>query len=434
MKLGLQALCVSGLLAASALANKVQLKQDDDNRQRCTGVYGKKSWWGSIDPHISVTFDKKSQKEGEDPLVSLLIFEWKDRHLIGRWPSDSNHEDEREQYEKENICDDHNIQSHLCKQSDLGTFILEPNAHNASVYPIISTAIHLTDPQEINYPVSKTGFYCVTSFSFSEAEYSAEVNFQNSYGELPAPQIPKLPFYGVITLVYALMVPVQNYITAIIVFLIVEQLLTWGFYDFQNRHGMTLGAKILMFVVSVLNAGRNSFSFFLLLIVCLGYGVVKPTLGRTMLYVRILAIVHFVFGVIYAVTSLSVPPEAAGPWVLLVVLPLAATLTAFYVWTLNAMGATMKDLVERKQRVKAMMYRKLWWCILGSIIVICAFFFINSLLFAGDNVIDVVPNHWKSRWFVLDGWLNVVYLCDIAFVAYLWRPTANNRRFAMSDE
>lgn len=98
------------------------------------------------------------------------------------------------------------------------------------------------------------------------------------------------------------------------------------------------------------------------------------------------------------------------------------------------MGATMKDLVNRKQRVKAMMYRKLWWCMLGSIIVICGFFFINSMLFAGDSVVDVVPNHWKSRWFVLDGWLNCVYLFDIAFVAYLWRPTANNKRFAMSDE
>ncbi|KAI5292259.1 hypothetical protein KEM55_007938, partial [Ascosphaera atra] len=279
--------------------------------------------------------------------------------------------------------------------------------------------------------------------------YKAEVNFQNSFGQLAAPQVPKLLFYGVLTLVYALMgvfwawlyvqhrhdiLPVQNYITAIIIFLVFEQLMTWGFYDYQNRHGMNVGAKILMFVVAILNAGRNSFSFFLLLIVCLGYGVVKPTLGRTMFWVRILAISHFVFGVLYAVTSLSVPPENAGPWVLLIVLPLAATLTAFYVWTLNAMGSTMKDLVDRKQKVKALMYRKLWWCMLGSIIVICGFFFINSLVFAGGSVEDFVPETWKSRWFVLDGWLNVVYLFDIAFVAYLWRPTENNRRFAMSDE
>lgn len=189
-----------------------------------------------------------------------------------------------------------------------------------------------------------------------------------------------------------------------------------------------------MIIVAILNAGRNSFSFFLLLIVCMGYGVVKPSLGRTMIYVRFLAIGHFVFGVIYAVASLSITPDSAGPLVLLVVLPLAGTLTAFYIWTLNSLSATMKDLVDRKQRVKALMYKRLWWCILGSIIVIFGFFFINSFVFASRNIEDFVPEHWKSRWFVLDGWLNIVYLFDIMFVAYLWRPTAHNRRFAMSDE
>ena len=80
------------------------------------------------------------------------------------------------------------------------------------------------------------------------------------------------------------------------------------------------------------------------------------------------------------------------------------------------------------------MYKKLWWCILLSILVIFGFFFVNSLSFASARDPDYVPFHWKSRWFILDGWLNIVYFVDVAFVAYVWRPTANNRRFAMSDE
>lgn len=204
--------------------------------------------------------------------------------------------------------------------------------------------------------------------------------------------------------------------------------------DYSNSHGNNAIAKIMMIIVAVLNAGRNSFSFFLLLIVCMGYGVVKPSLGKTMTYVRFLALAHFVFGVIYAVTSLNITPENAGPLVLLVILPLAATLTAFYVWTLNSLNLTVKDLLERKQNVKAMMYRKLWYCIIASILVIFAFFFFNSFTFAGRGDPDFVPDHWKTRWFILDGWLNLVYLVDIAYVAYLWRPTVNNRRFAMSDE
>lgn len=195
-----------------------------------------------------------------------------------------------------------------------------------------------------------------------------------------------------------------------------------------------MGSKVLLIIVGILNAARNSFSFFLLLIVCMGYGVVKPTLGRTMVHVRWLAAAHFVFGLIYSITSLLISPESAGPFVLLIVLPLAATLTAFYVWTLNSLNATLKDLKERKQHIKESMYRKLWWAILISLLVIFGFFFFNSFTFASVNDPDFVPFHWKTRWFVLDGWLNLVYFADVAWIAYIWRPTANNRRFAMSDE
>jgi hypothetical protein len=228
---------------------------------------------------------------------------------------------------------------------------------------------------------------------------------------------------------------VQNYITAILIFLVVEMLMTWGYYEYQNRNGaLGVGARVLLAITAVLNAARNSFSFFLLLIVCMGYGVVKHTLGRTMVHVRWLAIAHFVFGLIYAITSLVVSPETAGIFVLLIVLPLASTLTAFYVWTLNSLNFTLKDLRDRKQHFKEAMYRKLWWSILVSIFVIFGFFVFSSFTVSNINDINYVPYHWKTRWFILDGWLNIVYFADVAWIAYVWRPTANNRRFAMSDE
>lgn len=302
----------------------------------------------------------------------------------------------------------------------------------------------------MKHSIKETGYYCVGTVGLDDGvPYTAIVEFRNAYGELPGAQIPKLAFYGGLAIVYAIVailwgflyvqnrsdiLAVQNYVTATLVFLVVEMIMTWGYYDYMNRHGQNVGAKALMIVVSILNAGRNSLSFFLLLLVCMGYGVVKPTLGKTMVYVRWLAISHFVFGVIYAVGSLTIKPEDAGPLVLLVVFPLAATGTAFYVWTLNALGATLKDLYARKQRVKAMMYRKLWWCILLSIVVIFGFFLLNVMFFSGQGNADFTPQHWQSRWFVLDGWLSLVYLTDVAFIAYLWRPTANNRRFAMSEE
>ncbi|KAI9678652.1 MAG: hypothetical protein M1817_005709 [Caeruleum heppii] len=430
-----------GICAVACRAGEVALDEKEANRQRCSGMYSRNSWRGPVDPFILTTFEKLTLEEDADPIVSLVIFEFRDETSIGVIPSP----DAQTEY----ICKDESIQAGYCNDTQIGEFIVNHNSTVEEGGSVESVAIHLKDPKPIKYMIKKTGYYCIGTYGYSSDVYKAVVEFRNSYGELPAAQIPKLPFYGGLTIVYAVVgafwaflyvqnrhdiLAVQNYITAIIVFLIVEMLMTWGFYDYQNRHGSNAMEKALMIIVAILNAGRNSFSFFLLLIVCMGYGVVKPTLGKTMLIVRGLAAAHFLFGVIYAVASLTITPDSAGPLVLLVILPLSGTLTAFYVWTLNSLNLTMKDLIARKQTVKAMMYKKLWWCILGSIMVIFGFFFINSFTFAGRTDPAFVPDHWQTRWFILDGWLNLVYLFDIAFVAYLWRPTANNRRFAMSDE
>ena len=447
------------LLLPSVFSAEVKISQNRNEKEQCNGMYSRKAWGGDTDPFILAKFRKSTPEGNPNPQVSLVIFEWRDEDLIGIYPNPDTdkvrtRKEQRSRMipdnpQKEYICDDSHIEKSFCNKTQRGQFILSPNATASKKNEILTEVVDLKDPKALNYPVTHTGYYCVGTFGFSVDDYEAVVEFRNAYGELPAAQIAKLPFYGALTIVYAVIaifwgflyvqnrhdiLPVQNYITAIVVFLIVEQLMTWGFYQYQNTHGNNALAKVLMIIVSILNAGRNSFSFFLLLIVCMGYGVVKPTLGKTMVYVRFLAIAHFAFGVIYAVASLSITPDNAGPLVLLVILPLAGTLTAFYVWTLNSLNMTMKDLLDRKQSVKAMMYKKLWWCILGSIMVIFGFFFLNSFTFAGRSSPDFVPNHWKTRWFILDGWLNLVYLFDIAYVAYLWRPTANNRRFAMSDE
>ncbi|KAI1359850.1 lung seven transmembrane receptor-domain-containing protein [Xylaria arbuscula] len=442
MKIWSSVFTVLGLASWAAQALEVPIDQSDENWQQCAGMYSKAAWGGPVDPFILTVFPNDTLKADEDPIVSLIIFEWKDQDLIGAYTTP-------EAFTKERICDEDNVKADLCDKSHLGEWIVAPNATEKSGNLILTQAVHLKSSAPINYPIKKTGYYCVAAYGYSTKQFKGVVEFREAYGELPASQIPKLPFYGGITILYAVVVvfwgflyyqhrydilPVQNYITAILVFLVIEMLLTWGFYDFLNRTGSSVGSKVLLVLVAVLNAFRNSFSFFLLLIVCMGYGVVKPSLGKTMIYVRWLAIAHFVFGLVYAITSLLVSPEAAGPFVLLIVLPLAGTLTAFYVWTLNSLNFTLKDLRERKQHAKEAMYRKLWWCILISILVIFGFFFFNSFSFASASDPDYVPFHWKSRWFVLDGWLNLVYFADVAWVAYVWRPTANNRRFAMSDE
>lgn len=108
--------------------------------------------------------------------------------------------------QKEYICDSETINNGFCNSNQTGEFILTPNATELSKSQIFTQAIHLKDPgAPINYGIKNTGFYCVgtTAFSPANVEYTGTVEFRNAYGELPAAQIAKLPFYGGLTIVYA---------------------------------------------------------------------------------------------------------------------------------------------------------------------------------------------------------------------------------------
>jgi hypothetical protein len=102
--LGALGLCLT--LVGFAAANDVELvglafrheylhlislqKRDDAHRQRCSGMYSRKSWGGQVEPFILVKFRNTTIEGDGDPLVSLVIFEWNDEALIGRHPEGHN--------------------------------------------------------------------------------------------------------------------------------------------------------------------------------------------------------------------------------------------------------------------------------------------------------------------------------------------------------
>lgn len=47
------------------------------------GMYSRSDWGGPIEPFILTTFPNQTVEGDDDPIVSLVIFEWKDQDLIG---------------------------------------------------------------------------------------------------------------------------------------------------------------------------------------------------------------------------------------------------------------------------------------------------------------------------------------------------------------
>ena len=111
--------------------------------------------------------------------------------------------------------------------------------------PVLTKSVHLKDPEPLNYPVVKTGYYCVGTFGFSGTEYKAVVEFRNAYGELQAAQIAKLPFYGGLTIVYAVMgMYVAHAYTHTNIELMVRSF--WAFLYVQNRHDICKACPFIL--------------------------------------------------------------------------------------------------------------------------------------------------------------------------------------------
>lgn len=115
------------------------------------------------------------------------------------------------------ICNQDRVDDGYCDKTDIGGFVLSPNVTDESKAMVRTEAIHLNDISPINYPIRRSGYYCVITQGFTVDKYDAVTEFRNAYGELRASEIPKLPFYGVITILYALLA------------------MYWGFLYYQHR-------------------------------------------------------------------------------------------------------------------------------------------------------------------------------------------------------
>ncbi|KAF9165553.1 hypothetical protein DFQ26_009804 [Actinomortierella ambigua] len=382
---------------------------------------------------IRVVMDRSSKG-----YASIVIFEWQDGDYVGK-------------ADKANvthyICDSAAVQADVCDTANLGQAIVDSSVQSTVRTKSLNFTKELDEgAQHFDYIVQKTGYYCVIAWPIKvneeESEFLGSIRFRNKYGELLGADYPKLVFYGVLSLVasaigIAWMVlcakywreisSMQHFISGVIFFLMVEMAFNWGYWENFNNFG-TKSVGLLV-VVSILNSARISISLFMLLIVSMGYGVVRPTLGSTMKKCIMLTMLHFIFGVIYSAGTMSPIESVSTMVVLIVVVPLALTMTCFYIWILQSLTSTIATLTLRRQSVKVLMYKRLWRLLVFSITALCGLLVADTLAVMNMNDPEWLPKHWRIRWFLLDGWLNLLYLFVFSAIVFLWRPTENNKRY-----
>ncbi|KAJ3334317.1 hypothetical protein HDU76_000009 [Blyttiomyces sp. JEL0837] len=382
---------------------------------------------------ISIVFDNVDPEAA----YSILVYNYKDNDRFTN-----------KETGEAVLCGDKNtIESKICTPDQIGKFLPQDNQTFASSVLNIRVTAEAAKAHDFKavYSVDQSSVFCAVIESVPDKPFQASITYENPYGKLPGPDYPKLPFFGFLSITYLLigavwcirawmswkdLLMLQHYVTAVIFFLMIEMAFNYGFFEDYNLWGSPNMGLLVMVVI--LNAGRNSISFFMLLIVALGYGVVRPTLGNLMQKCLILTGVHFVCGVMYGAGTLLMK-EFNALEALIFVLPLSLSMTAFYAAILMSLTETMQTLELRRQSVKLTMYKRLWMILVISVCAIGLNFVINMIVFSKRRDPQWIPVLWKWRWLAMDGSLNILYLIVFVSIAYLWRPTDNNQRYGLDE-
>lgn len=423
----------------------------DDSLQVCSGMYSKKDWNGKVDPFISFNLKSISDfKDGQNHDVSVVIFDFQDYEHIGKLRENT------EEYYL--ICDEEAIAHNMCNSTQLYQFLIEPEVYDSFTDTNkTANAEILTFHQdhaglyEYKYKVEKSGYYCALTYSNNgNLKYNAVVNFRNAFGQLPASEVNNLALYGLLAVFYAVgcalygfafwkhkheLLPLQKYLLAFYGFLIFENILVWSYYDLRNKKGNTSGVQGYMVFLSVVNSFKVSFSFFILLVISLGYGIVYPKLQRKlMLKCRIFALVTFGFCAAFIIQRYLTPSDSQSSAILFTFFPACICLLVFYFVTLKSLALTMQYLQEQKQMVKLNMYNNLLKIISLSLVAVMFGTLMTSIMLLGMSAVEMIEKNWRYRFFFTDFWSSLVYFVVFVLISFIWRPTSTSYMLALSQQ
>ncbi|GMI73230.1 hypothetical protein HRI_000992300 [Hibiscus trionum] len=156
-------------------------------------------------------------------------------------------------------------------------------------------------------------------------------------------------------------IQLQYHITAVIGLGMCEMALWYFEYANFNATG-SRPMGITLWAVTI-TAVKKTVSRLLLLVVSMGYGVVRPTLGGVIFKVLLLGLTYFVFSeALGLVENLGNINDLTGKARLFLVLPVSLLDACFIIWIFSALSQTLEKLQIRRSMAKFALYRRYAYC------------------------------------------------------------------------
>ncbi|XP_029426123.1 transmembrane protein 87A isoform X1 [Nannospalax galili] len=193
----------------------------------------------------------------------------------------------------------------------------------------------------------------------------------------------------------------------------------------ENAFGNLFTIQDALILAELLSAVKRSLARTLVIIVSLGYGIVKPRLGVTLHKVVVAGALYLLFSGMEGV--LRVTGYFSYSLALIVSLALSAIDACIILWIFISLTQTMKLLKLRRNIVKLSLYRHFTNTLILAVAASIVFIIWTTMKFR----IVTCQSDWRELW-VDDAIWRLLFSMILFVIMILWRPSANNQRFAFS--
>ncbi|TNM99844.1 hypothetical protein fugu_012877 [Takifugu bimaculatus] len=265
-----------------------------------------------------------------------------------------------------------------------------------------------------------------------------KVVMKGSHGFISVTEWPLMIFYMVMCIVYILygllwfiwsacywkdLLRIQFWIAGVIFLGMVEMAVFCA--EYENTNAVGSASPGLLIFAELVSALKRTLARLLVIIVSLGYGIIKPRLGTVMHRVVGLGILYFVFASIEGVLRITGAKDS--DLALLASIPLALLDSSLCWWISFCAPTTIKTLKLRRNPVKLSLYRHFTNTLIFAVIASIIFMVWRTKKF---RLADC-QSDWMELW-VEDAFWRFLFSVVLLIIMFLWRPSANNQRYAFT--
>uniref|UniRef100_A0A0D6QXL7 GOST seven transmembrane domain-containing protein n=1 Tax=Araucaria cunninghamii TaxID=56994 RepID=A0A0D6QXL7_ARACU len=382
--------------------------------------------------------NRHQEMEHTTGLIEAIVFEIKDRNKIGGSLSVGSTV----------LCCTHDLaKEDGCKQ---GEIIVHPSDEpgwpkRKRIFFNGNDEIARMQPDSII--INKSGMYNLY-FMFCDPNLkgvvvSGKTIWKNTMGYLPGRMAPFLKFYGFMSLCYLILgliwflqyvrfwkdiLQLQNCITIVIALGMCE-MATW-YFEYANFNAT--GHRPIGITIWAVTFGsvKKTVSRLLLLVVSMGYGVVRPTLGGLTSKVLLLGAIYFVASeALELVENVGNINDLSGKARLFLVLPVAVLDAFFILWIFTSLSKTLEKLQARRSFAKLELYRKFTNSLAMAVVLSVAWIGYELYFKATDPFTE----RWRNAWIITAFWILLAFVL-LCVICVLWAPSHNATRYAYSEE